>query len=129
MRKLICSTLFAFASFIAFSQTENCEDRQHPMPVLSDSLKKDFQKNLISAEKKFKTDSNNSEHTIWYGRRLAYLGFYKEAIDIYTKGINRFPANARFYRHRGHRYITMRCFDKAIADLKKHGMQCHPLFA
>jgi len=119
MRKLICSTLFAFASFIAFSQTENCEDRQHPMPVLSDSLKKDFQKNLISAEKKFKTDSNNSEHTIWYGRRLAYLGFYKEAIDIYTKGINRFPANARFYRHRGHRYITMRCFDKAIADLKK----------
>ena len=119
MRKSICSTLFAFASFIAFSQPQNCEDRQHPMPVLSDSLKKEFQKNLISAEKKFKTDSNNSEHIIWYGRRMAYLGFYKEAIDIYTKGIDRFPANARFYRHRGHRYITMRCFDNAIADLKK----------
>jgi tetratricopeptide (TPR) repeat protein len=119
MRKSICSTLFAFVSFIAFSQPQNCEDRQHPMPVLSDSLKKEFQKNFISAEKKFKTDSNNSEHIIWYGRRMAYLGFYKEAIDIYTKGIDRFPANARFYRHRGHRYITMRCFDKAIVDLKK----------
>jgi tetratricopeptide (TPR) repeat protein len=89
------------------------------MPVLSDSVKKDFQKNLISAEKKYKTDSTNSEHIIWYGRRLAYLGLYKEAIELYTKGIHRFPANARFYRHRGHRYITMRCFDKAITDLKK----------
>lgn len=119
MRKFIYTTLFAFVSLVAFSQQENCEDRQHPMPVLSDSLKKDFQKNLISAEKKYKTDSSNSEHIIWYGRRLAYLGLYKEAIEIYTKGISRFPANARFYRHRGHRYITMRCFDKAIEDLKK----------
>ena len=29
------------------------------------------------------------------------------------------PNNARFYRHRGHRYITLRCYDNAIADLKK----------
>jgi len=119
MRKFICATLFALVSFITFSQSENCEAKQHPMPVLSDSLKNDFQKHLISAEKKYKTDNTNAEHIIWYGRRLAYLGNYIEAIEIYTKGISRFPANARFYRHRGHRYITLRCIDKAIADLKK----------
>ena len=119
MRKFICTTLFVPVFLIAFSQSENCEDRQHPMPALSDSLKSIYQKDLASSEKKYKTDNTNPEHIIWYGRRTAYLGNYKEAIEIYTKGIEQFPANARFYRHRGHRYITLRCFDKAIVDLKK----------
>ncbi len=30
-----------------------------------------------------------------------------------------FPADARFLRHRGHRLITIRCFDEAIRDLKQ----------
>lgn len=119
MRKFICTTLFTALFSFAFSQADNCEDRQHPMPVLSDSLKNIYQKNLVSSEKKYKADNTNPEHIIWYGRRTAYLGNYKEAIEIYTKGMEQFPANARFYRHRGHRYITLRCFDKAIADLKK----------
>ena len=29
-----------------------------------------------------------------------------------------FPADARLYRHRGHRLITLRCFDAAIADFE-----------
>jgi tetratricopeptide (TPR) repeat protein len=64
-------------------------------------------------------DSTNVELLIWYGRRTAYLGNYKDAIDIYSKGIQRFPAEARLYRHRGHRYISIREFDKAIADLER----------
>ncbi|HKC37798.1 MAG TPA: hypothetical protein VKB95_17095, partial [Chitinophagaceae bacterium] len=88
-------------------------------PSLGDSLKKSFEANLRVAEKKYKADSLNDDHIIWYGRRLAYLGNYKEAINIYTKGIALHPNNARFYRHRAHRYITLRCYDNAIADLKK----------
>jgi len=119
MRKFIYTLLFTAGSLFSFSQKENCESKQHPMPVLSDSLKMIFQKNLVSAEKKFRNDSTNAEHIIWYGRRTAYLGDYKKAIDIYTNGIRLFPADARMYRHRGHRYLTLRCFDKAIEDLKK----------
>jgi len=104
---------------MAFSQKQNCEDKEYPPPSLSDSLRKAFEANLRSAEKKYKADSTNDEHIIWYGRRLGYLGNYKEAINIYTKGINLHPNNARFYRHRAHRYITLRCFDNAITDLKK----------
>lgn len=89
------------------------------MPVLGDSLRKVFEVNLADAERKYHQDKTVPEHIIWYGRRLAYLGRYKEAIDVYTEGIRLFPANARFYRHRGHRYITLRCFDLAIADLKQ----------
>src|SRR6187402_374842 len=119
MRKFILLFLFAAISDLSFAQKQNCENKQYPPPSLTDSLKKVFETNLRSAEKKYRTDSLNDEHIIWYGRRLAYLGYYKEAIAIYTKGINLHPDNARFYRHRAHRYITLRCYDNAIVDLKK----------
>ena len=119
MIKFICTFLFVLSSAVVFAQKENCEDKQHPMPVLSDSVRKIYQANLVSAEKKYKSSNINEDHIIWYGRRLAYLGNYKEAVDIYTKGIELFPSNARLYRHRGHRYITLPCFDTAIKDLKK----------
>ena len=119
MRKFILPFLFAAIGPTIFAQKQNCEDKQYPAPSLSDSVKKVFEANMRSAEKKYKADSVNDEHIIWYGRRLAYLGNYKEAINVYTKGINLHPNNARFYRHRAHRYITLRCYDNAIADLKK----------
>ena len=118
MRKFILSFLFIVTTIIGFGQ-KDCLEKTYPAPALSDSLKKVFEANLRSAEKKYKTDSTNDEHLIWYGRRLGYLGKYKEAIGVYTTGINLHPNNARFYRHRGHRYITLRCYDNAIADLKK----------
>lgn len=118
MRKLILPFLFLMLGINVFAQND-CLDKSYPAPSLSDSVKKVFEANLRSAERKYKTDSINDEHIIWYGRRLAYSGKYKEAIGIYTKGISLNPNNARFYRHRGHRYITLRCYDNAIADLKK----------
>ena len=117
MRKL--NLLLLFSVFYNLSFSQDCETKQYPAPALSDSLEKAFEANLRSAEKKYRNDSTNDEYIIWYGRRLAYLGKYREAIEIYTKGINLHPGNARFYRHRAHRYITLRCFDNAIADLKK----------
>lgn len=119
MRKLIYSTLFLMACLSGFTQSESCENKLHPMPVLSDSVKKVFQKNLISAESKYNNDNSNADLIIWYGRRTAYLGHYKESIAIFSKGISLYPENSRFYRHRGHRYISLRCFDRAISDLKK----------
>jgi tetratricopeptide (TPR) repeat protein len=67
----------------------------------------------------FEKDPENVENWIWYGRFKAYLGKYNEAVDIYSKAIEKFPNDARLYRHRGHRYITLRKFNKAIADLSK----------
>lgn len=56
---------------------------------------------------------------IWVGRRLGYLWRYHEAIDVFSEGIERWPADARFPRHRGHRYITVRDFARARADLER----------
>jgi len=88
------------------------------------SGKKTALKNYELAKKKFEANPNE-ENTIWLGRRTAYLGKYKQAIEIYTNGLEKFPGSYRLYRHRGHRYITTRKFKKAIADLKKAAQLVH----
>ena len=72
-----------------------------------------------SARTTYFDNQNNAEALIWYGRRTAYLGYFQEAIKLFTLGIKNHPNDARFYRHRGHRYISTRQYDKAISDFKK----------
>ena len=72
-----------------------------------------------SAKIKYFDQNNNPNNLIWYGRRTAYLGYYQEAIKLFTLGIKNHPNDARFYRHRGHRNISTRQYDKAINDFKK----------
>jgi tetratricopeptide (TPR) repeat protein len=74
---------------------------------------------LKVATEKFKANPEAPENIIMVGRRLAYLWKYREAITMYTKGIAKYPDNAMLYRHRGHRFISTRQYDKAVADLEK----------
>jgi tetratricopeptide (TPR) repeat protein len=80
---------------------------------------RDLETKLDEARKNFDKNPHSVDAVIWLGRRTAYLGRYKEAIQIYTDGIKQFPSDARLYRHRGHRLITLRDFDAAIADFEK----------
>lgn len=84
-------------------------------PPPTDQLIQDME----TARAEYQADTNQVEKLIWFGRRLAYLGSYRDAISLYTAGIERFPGDARLYRHRGHRYISVREFDKAIKDLEQ----------
>jgi tetratricopeptide (TPR) repeat protein len=59
------------------------------------------------------------ERIIWLGRRTAYLGRYRESLTIYSMGIEKHPGYAKLYRHRGHRFITIRLFDRAIDDFER----------
>lgn len=74
---------------------------------------------LKEAQAQYEANPKSADAIIWVGRRLAYLGRFTESIDTYTKGIALFPSDARFYRHRGHRWITLRRFDRAISDFEK----------
>ncbi|MEP5611672.1 MAG: tetratricopeptide repeat protein [Cyclobacteriaceae bacterium] len=73
----------------------------------------------LAAKTSYENDTNDATALVWYGRRTAYLGRFQNAIAIYTMGIEKFPEDARMYRHRGHRYISTRQYDKAIADFEK----------
>ena len=71
------------------------------------------------AKTDYNADPKDVDNIIWYGRRTAYLGKYRDAIKIFTEGIKKHPEDARMYRHRGHRYITVREYDRAIVDFEK----------
>ncbi|HWM28220.1 MAG TPA: tetratricopeptide repeat protein [Woeseiaceae bacterium] len=73
---------------------------------------------LEAARVEYERDPTDADNIIWYGRRMAYTGNYLEAISIFSEGIARHPDDARMYRHRGHRYISVREFDRAIEDLE-----------
>lgn len=103
----------------SFALAQPCVDRAREVkPVLSESVAKSYEANLDVAREAYTRNPNVAEEVIWYGRRTAYTGEYKDAIRIYTEGIRKFQNDARFYRHRGHRYITLRCFDEAIKDFE-----------
>ncbi len=87
-------------------------------PVLSETAAKTYGEKLAEARAIYDKTPADADAIIWLGRRTAYLGEYKDAIKIFTAGMGKFPADARFFRHRGHRYITIRCFDDAIRDFE-----------
>lgn len=72
-----------------------------------------------TAKRNYEAAPDDAEKIIWYGRWTAYKGDFRKAIQLFTEGITKFPEDARMYRHRGHRYISIREFDKAIADFEK----------
>lgn len=75
--------------------------------------------NLAAAQADYEQYPDQADNIIWYGRRIAYAGDYRRAIEVFSEGIDKFPADPRFYRHRGHRYLSIREFDLAIADFER----------
>jgi tetratricopeptide (TPR) repeat protein len=74
---------------------------------------------LAEARARLAADPGDAEAAIWVGRRLGYLGRYREAIAVFTDGVARHPDDARFLRHRGHRWLTVRELERARADLER----------
>lgn len=72
---------------------------------------------IATSRAAYEASPTDESAIIWYARRLGYAGRYQEALAVLTKGLESNQSSFRILRHRGHRYITVREFDKAIADL------------
>lgn len=88
-------------------------------PPSAPEAKTRMEAQLATAQAAWEKNRDDADALIWVGRRAAYLGQYREALKIFTDGILRHPSDARMYRHRGHRYLTVREIDLAIADFEK----------
>ena len=119
MKHVFVLTILLLTASITM-QAQTCVDTAKVvMPVLTVSAKQTYEEKLAEARRDYDKNPNDADAIIWLGRRTAYLGQYKEAIRIFGEGIAKHPTDARFYRHRGHRFVTIRCFDDAIRDFEK----------
>lgn len=101
------------------AEVTGLDGRAFSAPVLSGDARQRLEGNLAQAIGDFIKNPDSADAIIWLGRRLAYLSRYRESIDVFTRGIAKFPEDPRMYRHRGHRYITTRQFAKAVVDLER----------
>jgi tetratricopeptide (TPR) repeat protein len=90
----------------------------YPMALTPERSQK-LEEDLAQARAAFDDNPDALDNIIWLGRRLAYLGRYREAIAVYTRGLERWPTSYRLLRHRGHRWISVRELDRAIVDLER----------
>ncbi len=114
---LMLTILLAIFCISGFGQS--CiEKAQEVRPQLSPEAELEYSRNLEIAARNAVSDPS-ADNLIWYARRKGYLGRYKDAVDALTIALEKFPSDARIYRHRGHRLLTLRCFDDAVWDLEK----------
>ena len=93
-------------------------DTLRTFPLAAD-VRARYERQLADAARAYQNTPTDVDSIIWFARRLGYLGRLREAIEVYTRGVALHPDNPWLYRHRGHRYISVREFDRAIADLER----------
>ena len=129
MRRVTALFLIAAMGCSAPGQQETPVTAQKPVvvsllgaqffePAWSPQEKTVLDSNLYLAKEQFEKDASE-ENYIWYARREGYYLHFDKAIEILNEGIEQYPNSYRLYRHRGHRLISLRQFDNAIADLEK----------
>lgn len=64
-------------------------------------------------------EPQNVDRIIALGIAQSGVRQFKEAIETFTRGLAIAPDNAMLYRWRGHRYLSIRAFDLALADLTR----------
>ena len=74
-----------------------------------------------SARAALEANPRNITHIIDLGVAQSGARQFREAIATFTRGLEIEPDNALLLRWRGHRYLSVREFDRAFADLTRGG--------
>jgi len=74
---------------------------------------------IARAESALAADPRNVERFIQLGVAQSGARQFREAIRTFTRGLAVAPNDPMLYRWRGHRYLSVREFDRAMADLTR----------
>lgn len=74
---------------------------------------------IARAESVLAADPRNIDRIIQLGVAQSGVREYREAIQTFSRGLAIAPENALLYRWRGHRYLSVREFDRALDDLTR----------
>jgi tetratricopeptide (TPR) repeat protein len=74
---------------------------------------------IAKADAELAADPDNVTRIINAGIARSAARRFNSAIEMFTRGIEKYPDEARLYRFRGHRYLSLRRFDDAVRDLER----------
>lgn len=74
---------------------------------------------IAKADAALAAEPRNIDRLLAAGRARDVALQFHAAIDVYTRGLAMAPDDVRLLRFRGHRYISIRSFDRAVADLQQ----------
>jgi tetratricopeptide (TPR) repeat protein len=74
---------------------------------------------IARADSALAADPRNVERIVQLGLAQAGVRQYREAIETFTRGLRIAPNDPVLYRWRGHRYLSIREFDRARDDLTR----------
>ncbi len=74
---------------------------------------------IARAESALAADPKNVDRIIALGVAQSGVRQFREAIQTFTRGLAIAPDDALLYRWRGHRYLSVREFDRALDDLTR----------
>ncbi|HWC73635.1 MAG TPA: tetratricopeptide repeat protein [Gemmatimonadales bacterium] len=83
---------------------------------------------VARAESVLAKDPRNVDKIIALGVAQSGVRQYREAIETFSRGLKIAPNNALLYRWRGHRYLSVREFDRAMADLQRGAKQTDTIY-
>src|SRR5690606_14141676 len=118
MKTFAAASVLILAIIVSADGQSCAEKAKSVPPAMPDEVRLEYSRNLEIAAHRYVMEPS-AENLIWYARRKGYLGHYKDAIEALTIGMEKHPGNPRLYRHRGHRYLTLRCLDDAIKDFEE----------
>ncbi len=72
---------------------------------------------IVRAERALAADPRTVDRIIQLGVAQSGVRQFREAIETFTRGLAIAPEHALLYRWRGHRYLSVREFDRAMDDL------------
>src|SRR2546425_3595985 len=74
---------------------------------------------IARAESSLAADHRSVERIIQLGVAQSGARQFREAIQTFTRGLTIAPTDAVLFRWRGHRYLSVREFDRALDDLTR----------
>lgn len=89
------------------------------VPAWPPETRSSLEKDLEIAQAVMAVAPEREDSYIWLGRRLGYLARWREAIEVFSQGLERFPDSYKLLRFRGRHLARARQFEKAIEDYRR----------
>jgi tetratricopeptide (TPR) repeat protein len=119
MRTLLAPIAIGFVAAVLAAHKAEAQSIQYRSPAGVEYRSQRDTGAVARAESALAADPRNIERFIQLGVAQSGVRQFREAIETFTRGLAIAPNDPMLYRWRGHRYLSVRQLDRAMADLAK----------